>query len=183
MTSKPESAESFEELLRPHLERLYRLAYRLTGSVHDAEDLLQDVLVKIFRRREELSSILDLSPWLGRVLYNQFIDDRRRYAGRRLHVIKGADRPAHEPDPVDSLPSERPGPEDDAEQRVDITRLNAALEKLSDEHRLVVLLHDSEGYTLSEIQRVTGTPVGTLKSRLHRARARLRELLQSDGTF
>ena len=61
-------------------------------------------------------------------------------------------------------------------------RLDSALQKLSDEHRLVVLLHDTEGYKLKEIEELTGTPVGTLKSRLHRARARLREILDSDGT-
>jgi RNA polymerase sigma-70 factor (ECF subfamily) len=53
---------------------------------------------------------------------------------------------------------------------------------LSDEHRLVVLLHDTEGYKLEEIHQITGDPVGTIKSRLHRARARLRELLAADGT-
>jgi RNA polymerase sigma-70 factor (ECF subfamily) len=61
-------------------------------------------------------------------------------------------------------------------------RLDRALARLSDDHRLVVLLHDTEGYQLNEIQELTGTPIGTLKSRLHRARARLRELLEKDGT-
>jgi RNA polymerase sigma-70 factor (ECF subfamily) len=61
--------------------------------------------------------------------------------------------------------------------------LDRALGQLSDEHRLVVLLHDSEGYKLREIQALTGLPVGTIKSRLSRARARLREILENDGTF
>ena len=63
-----------------------------------------------------------------------------------------------------------------------IMRLDRALARLSDDHRLVVLLHDTEGYQLNEIQELTGTPIGTLKSRLHRARARLREILATDGT-
>ena len=62
-------------------------------------------------------------------------------------------------------------------------RLDRALAQLSDEHRIVVLLHDTEGYKLAEIQELTGTPVGTVKSRLHRARARLREILEADGTL
>ena len=61
--------------------------------------------------------------------------------------------------------------------------LERALAALSDGHRTVVLLHDVEGYKLSEIQDLTGEPLGTLKSRLHRARARLRDLLAADGTF
>ena len=62
-------------------------------------------------------------------------------------------------------------------------RLDAALQKLSEDHRIVVLLHDTEGYKLEEIQDLTGVPVGTIKSRLHRARARLRQILEEDGTF
>jgi RNA polymerase sigma-70 factor (ECF subfamily) len=69
------------------------------------------------------------------------------------------------------------------ERQQQLARLDAALQRLSDEHRIVVLLHDTEGYKIKEIQELTGTPAGTVKSRLHRARARLRELLIEDGTF
>ena len=62
-------------------------------------------------------------------------------------------------------------------------QLDKALQQLSDEHRIVVLLHDTEGYKLAEIEALTGIPVGTVKSRLHRARARLREILVADGTI
>jgi RNA polymerase sigma-70 factor (ECF subfamily) len=74
-------------------------------------------------------------------------------------------------------------PERNSERLDDINRLEAALNELSEEHRIVVLLHDSEGYKLKEIQEITGDPIGTLKSRLHRARARLREMLSAGGTF
>ena len=74
-------------------------------------------------------------------------------------------------------------PERDAERADDIIRLDNALSELSENHRLIVLLHDVEGYKLAEIQEITGDPVGTLKSRLHRARARLRELLSKGGTL
>src|SRR5262245_14231916 len=70
--------QAFERLMRPHLRRLHRLAYRLTGSAADAEDLLQDVLIRLFERANELSSIADLSPWTSRVLYNRYVDSRRR---------------------------------------------------------------------------------------------------------
>ncbi|MCZ6809017.1 MAG: sigma-70 family RNA polymerase sigma factor, partial [Proteobacteria bacterium] len=79
-----------------------------------------------------------------------------------------------------------PGPDDPVynNQRIEqLQRLDKALAQLSDEHRLVVLLHDTEGYKLTEIQDLTGVPVGTVKSRLHRARARLRDILTADGTF
>jgi RNA polymerase sigma-70 factor (ECF subfamily) len=167
-------ARRFDDLVGPEIDRLYRLAYRLTGQVADAEDLVQDVLIKAYDRRRELSSIPALGPWLARVLYNRFIDDRRRYERQRLRAVKLVADP-------DSLNPDEP--DRSAEQRDDITRLRRALAELSLDHRGVLLMHDSEGYKLEEIQLITGVPVGTLKSRLHRARARLRELLEPDGTI
>lgn len=79
-----------------------------------------------------------------------------------------------------------PGPDDpawDSERLERMTQLDAALAKLSDEHRMIVLLHDTEGYKLAEIHELMEIPIGTVKSRLHRARARLREILSEDGTF
>jgi RNA polymerase sigma-70 factor (ECF subfamily) len=163
----------FSELVRPEIDRLYRLAYRLTLQRADAEDLVQDVLIKAYDRRRELSSIPVLSSWLARVLYNHFIDGRRRYARRRLHAVPVA---------VESAADSGPEPAESAERGDDIRRLQKALAELSLDHRSVLLMHDGEGYKLEEIQIITGVPVGTLKSRLHRARARLRALVTVDGT-
>lgn len=173
--------ELFERLLEPHLQILYRFAFRLTHSRPEAEDLFQDVLAKVFARLEELIDVDDPRPWLCRVLYNQFVDNRRRYARQRLVTVEEGQLPGGT---VDALPGDpEPGPEGSAERRDNIRRLEAALAMLSDEHRSVVLLHDAEGYKLEEIQNITGDPVGTIKSRLHRARRRLREILGADGTF
>jgi RNA polymerase sigma-70 factor (ECF subfamily) len=174
MTSQANDA--FEALVKPHLDRLYRLAYRLTSNVADAEDLVQDVIVKLYARRDELTSIRDLAPWLGRVLYNHFIDDTRRYGRQPLRLVDASAA-------VDEEAATTPGPLASVLQADNTNRLTAALTKLSEEHRIVVLLHDSEGYKLSEIQELTGIPVGTVKSRLHRGREHLRDLLAKDGTF
>lgn len=171
--------ELFQRLLRPHMERLYRLSFRLTGNRPDAEDLFQEVLTRMFARLEELAGLADPGPWLCRVLYNQFVDDRRRYARRRLVSVSEDALPGAT---IDSVADPRPDATS-PEQLFDINRLQAAIEQLSDEHRLVVMLHDAEGYKLEEIQSITGDPIGTVKSRLHRARARLRDLLDDDGTF
>lgn len=178
-----DDSRKFDALLRPHLDRLYRLAFRLCGNRPDAEDLVQDVLVKAYRRRAELARIDELSPWLGRVLYHRFVDQHRSRTRRRLHVVAGADQRGGLPDPVEIAADPSPGPEQAASRRDNIRRLEAAIARLSEEHRTVLLMHDTEGYKLEEIQKITGTPVGTVKSRLHRARARLRELLAEDGTF
>jgi RNA polymerase sigma-70 factor (ECF subfamily) len=169
---------SFDALIRPHLDRLYRLSFRLAGSKPEAEDLFQDVLTKIYPRLDELIELEEPGGWLCRVMYNHFIDNRRRFARQRL-VVVSEDQLASKN--IELLPGAL-NPVDDAERRDNIMQLDCALNELSDEHRLVVMLHDCEGYKLQEIQDLTGTPVGTLKSRLHRARTRLREILTSDGT-
>ncbi len=177
--SNQNRSATFERLLRPHLDRLYRFAYRLTGSKAEAEDLFQDVLVKLFGRLDDLADIEEPGSWTSRVLYNHFVDNRRRFARQRLVSVGEGQLP---PGGFDAVPG-GDNPARNAERLDNIMRLDMALAELSEDHRLVVLLHDSEGYKLKEIQEITGVPVGTLKSRLHRARARLRELLSGTGTF
>lgn len=169
---------SFDSILRPQLDRLYRLAFRLTGSKPEAEDLFQDVLLKAYTRLDHLLDLEQPGAWLCRVMYNHFIDNRRRFARARLFSVSEAQLGESG---LESLPGSL-DPERDADRLINITRLERALAKLSDAHRLAVLLHDTEGYKLEEIQQITGDPVGTIKSRLHRARARLRALLDEDGT-
>ena len=167
--SSEANKQTFEKLVRPHFDRLYRLAFRLTGRKAEAEDLFQELLIKAFGKLDDLVHIDEPGSWLSRVMYNLFIDEQRRFARSRLHTVgegfltgDGLEGFAGSEDPV---------------------RDQQRLEKLSDEHRMVVLLHDTEGYKLEEIQSLTGIPLGTVKSRLHRARARLREILTADGTF
>jgi RNA polymerase sigma-70 factor (ECF subfamily) len=169
----------FERLVRPHFDRLYRLAWRLAGSKAEAEDLFQELLLKAFGMLDALVAVDRPGPWLCRVMYNLFVDERRRFARHRMRIVEEGeltgDGLAGMPGPSD--------PERDNQRLETIQRLDRAIAMLSDEHRIVVILHDSEGYKITEIQDLTGVPAGTVKSRLHRARARLREILENDGTL
>ncbi len=165
--------------MRPHLERLYRLAWRLTGRKAEAEDLFQELLIRAYGKLDKLVNIDEPGSWLARVMYNLFIDERRRFARRRLHTVEEGELSG---DGLAGLPGAE-DPVHDVQRLERLERLDAALSQLSDEHRAIVLLHDTEGYKLSEIHELMSIPVGTVKSRLHRARARLREILGEDGTF
>jgi RNA polymerase sigma factor (sigma-70 family) len=168
-------ASNFEDLLRPHIEYLYQLAWRFSGSVADAEDLVQDVVVKLYPRTQELLGIQQLRPWLARVLYHQYVDSvRQRTRSPIARLVGGSEE---EDDPLDALPSTADGPDVEAERYSLRECLLEALGRLSPEQRAVVTMHDVEGYSLEELESILETPVGTLKSRLHRARRRLRELL------
>lgn len=176
------ASPDFETLVRPHLDHLYRVAFRFTGSREDAEDLVQDLVVKLYPRRGELAAVEQLRPWLTQVLYRQFVD---RYRKERRLKLLGGDRDEPRPGVVgegfDAMASADPGPEAEADGRLGRARLERALAQLSREHRAVITLHDAEGYTLVELSRLLDVPTGTLKSRLHRARTRVRELLGGDS--
>ena len=166
----------FTQLIEPHFQRLFRLACRLTGTKADAEDLIQDLFTRLYADSSALEAATDPGPYLARALYNRFIDSRRTTARRPLTLVGDPGEldihaAAHDTDPAVM---------DEKARR--IARLKRALARLSEEHRLLVVLHDAEGYTLRELQAITGITTGTLKSRLSRARARLRELLKDlDG--
>ena len=172
-------SDVFAELLRPHLPALYRLAYRLTGRQHEAEDLLQELLTRLYARSEKLDAVESLRPWLARALYNLFIDERRRWAHNPLK---------HASDPDDgncTLKShERSGnPEFHTEMSLLTQNLEELLAQLPEEQRAVVLLKDVEGYELHETASILGIALGTAKSRLHRAHLQLQKALQQRNLF
>ena len=85
--SDDSNRETFEKLVRPHFDRLYRLAFRLTGQKHAAEDLFQELLIKAYGKLDDLVSIDEPGSWLSRVMYNLFIDEQRRFARRRMQTV------------------------------------------------------------------------------------------------
>jgi RNA polymerase sigma-70 factor (ECF subfamily) len=169
------AASKFEDILRPHVEYLYRLAWRFTGNKADAEDLVQEVLLKLYPRAQELFDIEQLRPWLARVLYHQYVDLVRRRA--RSPIADSSVGTEGNDDPLDGLPTSEEGPEEHAERGQWHERILWALDQLNPDQRAVVAMHDIEGYSLEELETILETPIGTLKSRLHRARDRLRGLL------
>jgi len=166
-------ADDFEQLMAPHVERLFRLAYRFCGEVQAAEDLLQDLLLKLYPRYRELQRIDQLGPWLARSLYNHFVDTRRRE--QRTPFYDAVDDGV-----LVSVAATGFGPEQESEQGDLQQQLLQAMERLGPEQRALVSMHDIEGYTLQELEGILDTPIGTLKSRLHRSRKLLREQVQRE---
>ena len=177
-----ETLPDFETLVHPHLDHLYRLAYRFCGHRQDAEDLVQDLLVKLYPRHAEITKVEKLRPWLVTILYRMFIDGTRRKARSRLELIDD------ETKFYESIASTDERPEQSLAREQRMVQIQAAFERLSDNHRTLLTLHDIEGYRLAELEEMLAVPLGTLKSRIHRARARMRELLNeaadgvTDGT-
>lgn len=159
---------TWEEIVREHSARVYRLSYRLTGNVHDAEDLTHDVFVRVFR------SLHSYQPgtfegWLHRITTNVFLDKMRRKQRIRFDALSdeaAARLPAREADPQQVLT--------DAAFDDDIQR---ALDALPPDFRAAVVLCDIEGLSYEEIAATLDVKLGTVRSRIHRGRAQLREAL------
>jgi len=164
--------DRFAALIRQHYQALYRAAYRLTRSAVDAEDLVQEVCVRAFPRLGEVERLEQPRGWLMRVLYRLFIDLRRRYERKHVRAI----------DDHEEFVSDEPGPAEEVDRALNRWRIEDAWQHLNQEQRLLLTLHDVEGYSLAEIHSLTGLKDGTIKSKLHRARVRLGRLLQRDQT-
>lgn len=172
-----DAAAQFERFIGPHMDALYRSAYRFTRNAADAEDLVQEVCVRAYPRLEELKGMDNPRAWLLCVLYRVFVDLRRHRDSSPLLPAGAVDADAL----TDRLAGSEPGPEAQTESAIIATRLEHAWQRLDRTQRALLALHDVEGYTLAELEEMTGLRVGTLKSRLHRARARLGRLLNGES--
>ena len=159
---------SWDDVVRQHSARVYRLAYRLTGNTHDAEDLTQEVFVRGFRSTPSYTPGT-FEGWLHRITTNLFLDMARRRQRIRFEGL--AD------DAVGLLRDDEPTPAQAFDARHLDTDVQAALEALAPEYRAAVVLCDIEGLSYEEIAATLGVKLGTVRSRIHRGRAQLRTAL------
>ena len=154
--------------MREHSARVYRLAYRLTGNSHDAEDLTQEVFVRVFR---SLSSYTPgtFEGWLHRITTNLFLDMARRKQRIRFEGLGD--------DTEQRLRGGEPTPAQAFDERHLDGDIQAALKALAPEYRAAVVLCDIEGLSYEEIADTLGVKLGTVRSRIHRGRAQLRTAL------
>lgn len=178
----PSAFEStFESAIRPHLSTLRGLARRLTGTPDQAEDLVQDTLTRAWKHWHRLDDRdMKLRAWLRRVMVNTFISSRRHHA-----VVR---RTAARPDLVDHLVSAQrrraaAQPETVFRGRQRRTAVLEMLEELEEPFKTAVVMVDLHGSSYREVSETLGCPVGTVMSRLHRGRARLRARIQADTSW
>lgn len=166
----------FEELVSRYQRQMYRVAYRLTGNHDDAQDLIQDALFEAYRNFDRFAPGTRFDRWLYRIMTNRHIDRVRR--GGRLPVLS---LDQHEDgdgrDASWEVIDDEPGPDEQLVEDVIDERLERALHELPAEYRQAVVLADIEELSYEEVARIVRCPVGTVRSRLHRGRALLRERL------
>jgi RNA polymerase sigma factor (sigma-70 family) len=173
----PEQVAFVERAMEQYGRQTYNYAYRLTGNEPDARDLTQEAFIRVFRAWESFREGTSFLSWIYRIVTNLYRDELRRRKGIFVQPL-----------PEDNQPQERPA-DDDAHDPIAAMhdhQLSATMERaltsLTTEQRAVLVLADVEEYSYQEIADTIGCSIGTVRSRLHRARAQLRKSVQREQT-
>jgi len=170
--------EEFERLALPHLDSLYRSARRMTRNDSDAEDLVQEVFLRAYQFFHQFRPGTGFRAWIFKILTNTFINQYRRRTrepetvsyeeGEDFHLYSRL---------TESADDEWGNPEKLVLQKLQYEDILAAIDRLPDDYRVAVTLSDMEGFSYKEIAEIMGCPIGTVRSRLNRARHILQRAL------
>ena len=168
---------AFDAIVRTHQDRVYAFCLRMLADREDALDVAQEVFLSAYRNLAGFRGEASLSTWLLRIAANRSLNRIRQRATRAAREVMSI-----EPQEVGDSPFQPPGREEDRPDRMMESRetrkiLEAAIANLDEDSRMLVLLSDVEGFSYEELSEAVGIPLGTVKSRLHRARMALRKML------
>lgn len=164
--------DAYDDLVRQHQERIYATLYHMTSNHEDAADLTQETFVKAYRALKSFKGDASFFTWIYRIAVNKAINLLKQRRNRHYLSLNDLDYNAEQdPELVELLSEQTPFREAGLSELQ--TRLNEALQKLSEEHRMVVTLHDIQGLPHEQIARIVGCNVGTVRSRLFYARQQL----------
>lgn len=175
--SEQEKLSIFDNEFMPHLDSMYNFAYRLTYDQDDSKDLVQDTYMKSFRFINSFQKGTNAKAWLFRILKNSFINDFRKKSKEPSKVDYQEVEGFYNSESTDKSIT--------TDLRVDAVKdmigdeISTALNSLAVDFRTVIILCDLEGFTYEEMAKILDVPIGTVRSRLHRARNLLKEKLQS----
>ena len=178
----PESASSrsgFEQQVLPYLDQLHSAALAMTRNASDAEDLVQETITKAYTAFDQFTPGTNLRAWLHRILANTFINSYRKRK-REPAMASVAERDEWQAS-SESRAQVAPSAEAEALDRMGDSEVLRALRDLPQDFRTAIYLADIEGYPYREVARIMGTPIGTVMSRLHRGREKLRDKLAGYG--
>ena len=171
---------AFDQLVLRHQQQVFAVALRMLGNHSEAQEVAQDAFVRAFRGLGGFRRDAKLSTWLVSITMNLCRNRRRWWARQRLFIVGSVDSALQtEEGAVEfDVADPSPGPAHAAQQQERSQQIHQALQRLDEAHRSVVVLRDLEGCSYEEIAQMVGCQIGTVKSRLSRARLQLRALLK-----
>jgi len=171
------NVEAFEKLIYPYTTRLLNHAYGILNNREDAEDALQESYIKIFKSLDKFEGHSSFKTWIYRIVTNVCLDMLRK----NKKIYETSINETNENGEYKLvIPDDTYSPEISAQKKMAFETLKNALEDLSQEHKTVVIMRDIDGLSYDEIAYITSTNVGTVKSRINRARIQLKNLLEKN---
>jgi RNA polymerase sigma-70 factor, ECF subfamily len=166
---------AFDQLVLKYQDRIYTLCRYILGKPQDAEDAAQDTFVKAFQNLKRFTPTSSFYTWLYRIAVNTCLDHKRKASLRSIFFT------AHAEEYLVTIPSDNPSPETMYEGKQSMDALMAALSNLSKKLRVVIVLKDIDGLSYEEIAGILNLSVGTVKSRIFRARESLKKRTEKFG--
>lgn len=175
---RPDRA-AFAELLRRYQPHVDKILYHLAPDWQDRADLAQEVWIRVYRNIKRLQEPAKFRSWLSRITTNLFYDELRKRKRVSPPLSLDAPRTLDDGEVEWEIPADRPGPDEELTTREFYDKLHEAIAKLPEVFRTTIVLREIEGLPYEEIAEITGVSLGTVKSRIARARQRLQLQLQS----
>jgi len=174
---KPDRA-AFSELLRRYQSQVEKTLYHLAPDWSDRADLVQEVWIRVYRNIKRLKEPVKFRGWLSRITTNLFYDELRKRKRVQHPVSLDAPHQMEDGELQWEVPTEIPNPEQDLSSQEFYDQLNSAIAQLPESFRTTIVLREIEGYSYEEIADMIGVSLGTVKSRIARARVKLQSVLQ-----
>ncbi len=168
---------AYDELVRMYSSPIYHVAYRMTGDAAEASDAVQDIFLKIFRNIGGFKGEAALKTWIFKIAFSEILNRLRWWKRRHRDTTLSLDESPNGNVPGHGVADAGPTPEEVLQAKERENAIQQALRRLSHEHRSIIVLRDIEGFSYTEIADVLGISMGTVKSRLARARADLKKSL------
>src|SRR2546422_3030756 len=168
---------AYDELVRVYSTSIYHVAYRMLGDGADASDVVQDIFLKIFRNIGGFKGEAALKTWIFKIAFSEILNRLRWWKRRYRFATLSLDESPNGNTPGDGVADAGPTPEEVLQAKEREDAIQQALRRLSHEHRSMIVLRDIEGFSYTVIADVLGISMGTVKSRLARARADLKKSL------
>lgn len=177
---KKGDADVYEKIIQKYQSKVFGLIYNMTKNQNEIEDLAQEVFIKIYKNLGKFKGDSSLYTWIYKITVNLCLDEMKKrknviYLDEKIEVDDG--------EVNRELPSEDKSQEELYEEKELQEKLHNCINKLPEKQRVMIVLRDIKGFSYEEISKITDVKLGTVKSQINRARLKLKELLDEEGTF
>lgn len=176
--AKKGNKDAFEKLIINYEKRVYNIAYQMFGNEHDANDMAQEVFIKVYKSLDKFNFKSSFATWIHRITVNTCIDEYRKK--KKNYQIESMDETMEQKDGVvhKQFVDKSLTPEEKAIKNENIKFIRESINELKEEHKMIIILRDIKGYSYDDIADILDISIGTVKSRISRARSTLKKIIK-----